>query len=225
MNATQSNHMLHMAQADALLKPGDATHIAVKSGAWSDSDTWANGKVPSDGVSVHIPAELSITYDMTSSPNLGIVRVDGELNFSREKSTEMRVETIVTTHGSRFDVGNMNDEIPAGVEVEIIFRDTPINRFEDPEMLSHGLVAFGEVDIQGAEKESHLTIKNDVPKGATSMIVEGDLTNWKVGDTILVVGTKYVGEDKYGVLQTQDETRKIVKVDSDGRVHFDKPLD
>lgn len=225
METTQTTHMMeHMQQANALLDPSDATHVAVKNGAWSDPATWADGNIPDQDANVHIPDGISILYDVRTSPNLGTIRVDGALTFSRAHSTELRVETIVTTMGSHFDAGSMTDPIPADVEIDIIFRDTPIDRNVDPDMLGHGLVAFGEVDIQGAAKESHLVIKDDVPAGATSMAVEGDLTNWQPGDTILVVGTKYLGEDEYGVLMTQDETRTIVRVEGD-TIHFDEPLD
>ncbi|ASP23209.1 alginate lyase 7 (plasmid) [Antarctobacter heliothermus] len=219
-----TSHMVHMQQANALLDPSDATHVAVKNGAWSNPGTWADGIVPGRDAMVHIPDGISIVYDVKSSPALGTIRLDGDLTFTRAHSTEMRVETIVTTMGSHFDAGSMADPIPANVEINIVFRDTPINTSDDPDMLGHGLVAFGEVDIQGAAKESHLVIKQDVPAGATSMAVEGDLTNWTAGDTILVVGTKYLGEDNNGVLMTQDETRTIVKVEGD-RIYFDKPLD
>ena len=224
MNTHDPVHMKHMAQANALVDPSAATHVAVRNGSWSDPDTWANGNVPSENSIVHIPDEISIFYDMRSSPDLEAVRVDGALSFTRAHSTEMRVETIVTTMGSRFDAGSMADPIPAGVDLDIIFRDTPIDRSEDPDMLGHGLVAFGHVDIQGAAKESHLVLKDDVPAGATSMDVEGDLTNWQPGDTILVVGTTYRGENDYGVLMTEDETRTITKVDGD-TIHFDEALD
>ncbi|MEI4234235.1 G8 domain-containing protein [Roseovarius sp. D22-M7] len=224
MSTLDTVHMEHMDQANSLIDAGDATHIAVRNGAWSDPDTWADGNVPDKNAIVHIPGEISILYDMRSSPELEGVRVDGELTFTRAHSTEMRVETIVTTMGSRFDAGSMTDPIPAGVDLDIIFRDTPIDRSDDPDMLGHGLVAFGQVDIQGAAKESHLVLKDDVPAGATSMAVEGDTTNWQPGDTILVVGTTYLGENEYGVLMTQDETRTITKVDGD-TIHFDEALD
>lgn len=212
-----------MQQAEALLSARNATHVAVKDGNWSDPNTWADGKVPGSFANIHIPAEISILYDVENSPDLGTLRVDGNLSFTREHSTEMRVETIVTTMGSHLDVGSMADPIPADVEVNIVFRDTPIDMSVDPEMLGHGLVAFGEVDIQGAAKEGHLVIKGDVAAGSTSMAVEGDLTNWQAGDTILVVGTTYLGEDSDGVLMTEDETRTIVRVEGD-RIYFDEPL-
>ncbi|WP_372674981.1 G8 domain-containing protein [Aquicoccus sp.] len=213
-----------MEQANALLYSSDATHIAVKNGAWSDPDTWANGNVPNNDSTIHIPGEISILYDMRSSPELETVRVDGDLTFTRAHSTEMRVETIVTTMGSRFDAGSTADPIPADIDLDIIFRDTPIDSSDDPDMLGHGLVAFGQVDIQGAAKEGHLVLKDDVPAGATSMAVDGDLTNWQPGDTILVVGTTYLGENDYGVLMTEDETRTITKVEGD-TIHFDEALD
>lgn len=223
MNTTHS--LAHsMEQANALFAIDKATHVAVRDGNWTDPNTWEGGKVPTDEAIIHIPEGISIRYDARTSPDLGMLRVDGNVKFARDHSTEMRIETIVTTPGSSFDIGSMGDPIPASVTVDIVFRDTPIDTAADPEMLGHGLVAFGDVDIQGAAKQGHLVIKGDVPAGATSMAVEGDLNNWKAGDTILVVGTTYLGENSKGVLMTEDETRTITRVEGD-TIHFDTPLD
>ena len=72
----ETSHTQHMQQAYNLLAPEDATHVAVRSGSWSDPSTWAGGKVPDDSSSIQIPEGISILYDVRSSPNLEIVRVD-----------------------------------------------------------------------------------------------------------------------------------------------------
>ncbi|MEL6573360.1 MAG: G8 domain-containing protein [Pseudomonadota bacterium] len=195
-----------MAQANQLANPSDATHVAIKSGNWSDPSTWEGGRVPGSEADVYIPESTMVTYDMDSDASLSTVRVDGHLKWSTTTDTSMLVETIVTAHGSKLEIGSEADPIPSDISASVTFRDTPINLSIDPEQLSHGLVAFGEVEIHGAAKESHLTLKGSTDRGDKTIEVDGDLTNWKVGDTVLLVGT---GNG------SADEERVITAVDGD----------
>ncbi|MEY8800925.1 G8 domain-containing protein [Leisingera sp. XS_AS12] len=223
MKMHMDGHSEHMAQADALFKAAEATHVVVQDGDWSDPATWEGGKVPGEGAMVLVSAGKTVTYDSSSSAELSMVRVDGTLTWSRSQDTSMHVETIVTSPGSQIEVGSMADPMPAHITATITFTDGPIDLARDPGQISHGLVAFGEADIQGAAKESHLKIAGGANAGDTSITVEGSTANWQPGDQILLVGTKYLGEDSNGVLKTQDETRTIVSVDGN-KITFDKPL-
>lgn len=214
----------HTDAADSLLKAAKATHVAVRDGNWSDPDTWQGGRVPDAGSLIHIPSDVSITYDVKTSPAFGTLRLDGTLSWTHAHDTEMLIETVVTSAGSLLEIGTADDPLPAHITADVVFRDTPLNMKADPALLSHGLVAHGKVSIEGAEKESFLTLEDAARAGDTKITAEGDLGNWTVGDTILIVGTKYVGEDRNGVLQTQDEERTIVAIDGD-TITFDRPLD
>jgi len=216
-------HAQHAAQVEALFAPGEATHVAVSNGDWSNASTWNTGQVPGEGALVLIPEGRKVVYDANSSVELEMVRVDGTLSWSRDQDTSMHVETILSSHGSHLEIGTMEDPIPANVSAEITFTDGPIDLKTDPGQLGHGLVTFGEVNINGAEKADHLTMNGGANAGATSIVVEGAATGWEPGDQILLVGTEFLGEGPDGALQTQDETRTIVSVDGN-KVTFDKPL-
>ncbi len=211
MNITE-----HMAQIKSLAPLEKVTHVAVSNGAWSDSATWKNGQVPDAEASVFIPKGIAVTYDANDKTPLSTVRVAGTLDWATSEDTTMLVETIVTEMGSSLVVGSADGgSVDATASARIVFRDTPIDTRTDPTMLSHGLVAFGEVEIAGATKETYLEIKgNSVKQGATSVALDGDLMNWSVGDTILFVGT---GDG------SRDETRTIVSV-AGNTVTFDKAL-
>lgn len=211
---THAMHAQHTAQANALANPNDATHVAVNDGDWSDPGTWATGRVPGSEAKVLIRDGVSVTYDMDSNVALKTVRVDGDLTWSTDQNTHMRVETIVTSHGSKITIGSADNPIPANIDALITFRDTPINTQQDPGQLSHGLVTFGEVDIYGATKESHLTLDGDVNRGDRSIDVDGNLNNWEIGDTILLVGT---GSG------SRDEERTITGINGD-TITFDRAL-
>ena len=208
------DHAMHTEQADRLANPDDATHVAIKSGDWSDPSTWEGGRVPGAEAKVHVPDGVSVVYDVDSDVPLDTVRVDGHLTWATDQHTEMLVETIVTSHGSLLEVGSVNNAIDDNVDAVITFRDTPINAGQDPDQLSHGLVAFGEVNVQGATKESHLTIEGSVNRGDRSIEVDGDLGNWDVGDTIVIIGT---GDGSH------DEERTITGISGD-TITFDRAL-
>ncbi len=220
----EATHEMHAMQANALLAAGDATHTAIRSGDWTDPGTWNGGRVPDAEALVHIPEDMSVTYDARSDVPLQIVRVDGTLSWALNKDTKMVVETIVTTHGSRFEVGTADNPVRADVDAEIVFRDTPLDTVADPGQLGHGLVAFGEVDIHGASKNSFVTM-DGVSAGATAVEVSGDTVNWTVGDTLLFVGTSYEGLNSWEekILETQDEERVITAINGD-TITFDRPL-
>lgn len=184
-----SSHEMHMAQANALANPDDATHVAVKSGAWSDPSTWEGGRVPGAEAQVLIPENVMVLYDVDEDVPLQTVRVDGHLKWATDQDTEMLVETIVTSHGSLLEIGNGNNAVNANVDALITFRDTPLDLKADPDQLSHGIVAFGEVTVQGEAKESHLTLDGAVNRGDRIIDVNGDLSGWSVGDSIVIIGT------------------------------------
>ena len=220
----EATHAMHATQANALLAPEKATHTAVRSGDWTDPATWSGGGVPGAEARVHIPEDMTVTYDARSDVALEIVRVDGTLSWEQKKDTKMVVETIVTTYGSNLEIGTADAPVRSNVDAEIVFRDTPLDTAVDPGRLGHGIVAFGEVEIQGATKESFLTM-DGVSAGSTTVDVSGDTTNWNVGDTLLFVGTEYEGltswEEK--ILKTQDEERVITGIKG-GTITFDSPL-
>ncbi len=220
----EATHGMHAMQANGLLAPGNATHTAIRSGDWTDPGTWSGGRVPGAEARVHVPEDVSVTYDARSDVPLEIVRVDGTLSWAQTQDTKMVVETIVTTQGSHLEIGTADNPVRPGSDAEIVFRDTALNTAVDPGQLGHGLVAFGEVDIHGASKESFLTM-DGVSAGATEVAVSGDTTNWTVGDTLLFVGTTYEGLTSWEeqVLKTQDEERVITAINGD-TITFDRAL-
>ncbi|NEO98777.1 MAG: hypothetical protein F6K58_08880 [Symploca sp. SIO2E9] len=206
----------HVALLD-LLPPEKATHRAIADGNWTDSAIWEGGLVPGEDADVFIPEGIAVTYDVPpgGNPELHYVRVNGELHFATNQDTAMKVDTLMTDVKSTFTIGTEENPMPAHFNASIEIADNgPITdiRKIDPLQLSRGVITHGKVSIQGAEKESHLVMKA-AEAGDTTIKVEGDASGWQVGDTIVVVGTKYLGEDKNGQLITQDEEVTITDID------------
>lgn len=211
---TQATQLRNMAQADAMAHPETATHIAIRSGHWSDPATWACNEVPQEEARVLIPDHVTVKYDVASDVPLKTVRVDGGLIWATDQNTDMLVETIVTTPGSVFEIGTVDAPVAAHVHATITFRDTAIDRTIDPDQISHGLVAYGKVTLQGALKNSYIMVAGSANRGDRTVGAMESLDHWAVGDTVVVVG---IG------CGNPDEERKIAAITGD-QITFDRPL-
>lgn len=196
-----------------LVSMDKVTNMAMKSGEWSDPTVWG-GTVPAANARVHIPADVMVTYDLSSSPLLKTVRIDGSLMFSRTKSTGLTVETLVVMCGS-LDIGTKESPIPANINVNIKFRsDTNIDTNEDPMQEGRGLVNMGALRIHGEMKSTFHQLANGVSKGGKNLVLNKLPRNWKVGDRVVLTGSKFKGGNVSGVYQgTEDEVRTIAAID------------
>ena len=224
-----------------------ATHVAVSNGDWFDPATWANGQIPNNGALVHIPKDVSVTYEGSTNINLFIVRVDGNLTFTAEngQATKMVVDTMITAPGSTLAV---NARAETDGPVDIVFAETQpsafgghytdhssgdgvIGRYDwDPDQLSLGLVASGTVDIKGKDIDAKGQLATGPHAGEIEIALDMDLgaSGWKPGQTIVIGGTKFAERNADATVDFQDEVRVIVDIrTSDGQmiVTLDRPLD
>ncbi len=109
-------------EALARLMPGEsmATHVAVASGSWFDSDVWSPAEVPGEGAIVRIPAATRVRYEGASEAHLFMVRVDGDLELSASsgQTTLMVVDTLLGTSASRLAIDAAAPQ-SGPVEIEI----------------------------------------------------------------------------------------------------------
>lgn len=213
-NMMHDVQMRHMEQANAIADPERATHLAVRSGVWSDPSIWSGNAVPAEEAFVVIPNHISVKYDVDSDVPLKTVRVDGALTWLTDAHTEMVVETIVTTPASVFEIGSEDRPVADHVHAIITFRDTPIDGITDYEQVSHGLVAYGKVAMQGAMKRSYAMLAGSANRGDRTIGAMESLEHWAVGDTVVVVG---IG------CGNPDEERTIAAIHED-QITFDRPL-
>ncbi len=238
MDAHASHHG-HASHLD-LMPVGDdgaairATHVAVNNGDWFNPSTWADGEVPGDGAMVHIPAGVSVAYEGASDAALFMVRVDGKLDMYADNgtATKMVVDTLLTSAGSALNVEANNGN--SGT-VDVVFAEgTPPPEFAshykdtsdgdgvlgrsswDPDQLSLGLVAEGDVNIQGQAVDGNMRLAEGPAAGAAQLVfdlTEGEDPGWAAGQKIVVGGSDYLGHDETGDFQTQDEVRSITNVE------------
>ena len=176
--------------AMALATPENATHKVVASGNWSDASTWENGVLPSDGDRVYIPASTTLTVDGVIEARLYTLRIDGTLNFATDVNTELRVDTLVGSPSSTFEMGTAENPIDDSVTSQVTIIDTgEIDRVFDPTGISRGIVLHGKVSIHGAAKTSWSTTANAPRAGDTTLTLSSLPSNWDIGDTLVIAGT------------------------------------
>lgn len=189
--------------------------VAVQSGNWSDPDTWG-GNVPGDGSVVSIPSGVEVVFDAVSA-RIKTINLEGTFTFSREKNTQLNVETFFSQASSRFEIGTADEPIPPGIKAQVtIIDEGPIDLEEDYAQISKGMMLMGEVRVYGTEKTSWLPLVSFPKIGDSSISLEEVPAGWEVGDDIVITGTEPDNPES-------DEKRKIAEM-SGTSVVLDEPL-
>jgi hypothetical protein len=198
-------HTTHKGEADqkdhdaliALVPEANATHVAIRSGSWTDPKVWQNGIVPGDGANVLISQGVKVIYATQSDARLKTVRLNGILEFAHNKNTKMLVDTFVNTSEGKLWMGTAKKPIQANKTARIIFTgDRPIDTSWDPKQMSRGLISHGEAAIQGADKLDFVALKGDAIAGSNKLVLDLPAgskvpTGWRVGDRLVLGGTSY----------------------------------
>ena len=210
--------------AMGLVPVAEATHTAVADGAWSSPATWSGAQVPDTGARVFIPVSRRVTFDVSVSPDLQWLRVDGELDWATTFDTELRVDTVVAMGALR--IGTQAEPIRPDATARIIFTDAgALDMASDPLLLGRGLIAMGPLQAWGDERMPRfLPLPADVMAGATSFDVGTMPRGWRVGDTVVIAGTRYTGVlYTFPMSASDDEVRRIVAIEGNTLV-LDAPL-
>ena len=213
-----------------LISDSDITHTAVNSGSWFDNQTWDGGIIPNDHAWVLIPEGIRVMYDQESQTPIRGIEARGVLKFSPNQSSLLRVDTLVIEHSGELIIGTESNPVRSDVSVNIqIIDNGNIDLNRDPSMFGRGILAMGRVSIHGEEKTTHLKVANDPLINQTQITLSQSPTNWKIGDTLVLAGTKYSGwkwdNNAQSVLYhgTQDEILTITEVQGNV-INFDPPL-
>ena len=224
--AEQAQEMMAGMPLLDLVPHSEATHVAVKSGSWSDPTVWKNGEVPDRGANVLIPEDFGVTYDTNSDARLNTLRVDGSLKFASAKNTKMLIDTFVVAPDGQLTIGTKDNPVQADKTAQIIFTsDSPIDKEWDPTLLSRGLVSHGQAKIYGAEKLDFVALQGNALKGDNELVL--DLPNgastpsgWQVGDQLVLGGTSYKpGGSNEDNTRFRDEVLTITAINGN-RIRF-----
>ena len=229
LNAQHEEHEAVLNLADV----ADATHIATSDGGWFEASTWRGGSIPGTNSRVYIPNGVRVTYQGSSSLALKTVRIDGTLFFAYWRNTKMVVDTLLVSHDGELVVGDSENPIGDNFTAEVQFANNgDIDIAWDEELLSRGLVSLGRVEIHGAKKSPFLKVARAPMAGSRSLILESVPENWRIGDVIVITGTRKQGYDIRELRTatdldwrgTEDEVVTITDINN-RRITFDQELE
>lgn len=227
-----SNHNMmaeHMA-ALALVAYEDATHMTVASGDWCDPNIWHNRAVPGDDARVVVSLDHKVNYALVDTARLHTLRVDGELHFATDKNTRITFDTLMLDPRGTLTIGTEQKPLSSNIKANLVIADNgDIDVDWDPLLLSRGVIAHGTLRIHGAKKTPHIKLGQDAYASENTLILESAPQGWRVGDTLVVTGTRFSGwkwDNSIGAVRyhaTQDEVRTITGI-TGNTVTLDSPL-
>lgn len=106
------------AQFERLIPNNTATHIAIKSGQWTNPSTWNKGSVPNESSIVIIPENIEINYNTNSNQHIFAIRNDGIMTFWAPNGAKRKliVDTFVNSTSSFLNI-NASQETSGTIEI------------------------------------------------------------------------------------------------------------
>jgi len=198
------------------------SYAAVNDGNWSDPETWESGQVPTDGSGVVIADGTTVTIAAQITTRVKYLNVAGTLRHAPDTDTKLRVETLETQPGSRYEIGTASTPIRRNVTAEVeVIDEGPIDESIWPDRKNKGLMLRGDIEIVGAEKTPWSTLAQAPTAGDASIELSAEPAHWSPGDTVVVPGTEPYESTS---LDHKDEKRTISSI-TGATVTFESPLD
>ncbi len=217
-----------------LIPHAEASHVAVADGDWSDPAIWDVRSVPSDCAIVLIPDGRSVRYDMSSSPRIDRIRVDGALTWALDKSTELLVETLLVTKTGVLEIGTGHtNRLPEQFQARIIISGcscgidphvpTDMDITVDPSLMGRGVLGDGVFRAFGAFRTRYVqTADGNAPLASNNVLAFDTVpSDWQVGDTIDVPGTRAQVVNRVFV---EEQERRTIVAKTSTSVTLDAPL-
>ncbi|HEV2199125.1 MAG TPA: G8 domain-containing protein [Bryobacteraceae bacterium] len=201
------------------------TAVSAASGAWSDTATWASGKIPGEGDRVLIRAGDAVTYDVASGANISCLEVHGKLSFRTDRDTRLKTANIMVQETGVLEVGTPSNPVAAGALAEIVIADRIVDRKLDPAELGNGIEALGKVTMSGAVKlPTFVRLAQEPLAGQKTMVTEQAAETWRAGDQIVIADTRQLRESERGDnYRAQDEKLEIASI-SGNRINLTSAL-
>jgi hypothetical protein len=205
------DHEVPFAQLDA----SRASHLAARSGDWSDPGTWSSG-VPTAGARVVIPRDVTVSVTVPIAvAALDWVRVEGRLSFSPLKNGQLSVGTVLVTPTGTLSIGAPDRTVDPGKTVSLLFapRSDTIRRRDHFDMLG-GLIVLGHLSIYGAPKAGFAVPSNLLAPGVSRLTFLTLPTGWNVGDELLFPAAAAASEDEQRHIASVSNDRTTITLSS-----------
>jgi hypothetical protein len=200
------------AAALELVRDCAVTDAATQSGAWSNPQTWRDGRIPANDARVLIPENIVVEVDgIGDTTELDWVRVDGRMRFAADRNTALALRTLVVSEHGRLEIGTDGARVRADVSAKLHFAPRRgRDHAGDPYDLAGGLISHGTVQMFGAARTPHRATHQILTRATARLAFPEPVSGWRTGDTLLIPGTDAWSD--------QDELRTISTVSDDGRV-------
>ncbi|MDB6005437.1 MAG: hypothetical protein JWR15_2424 [Prosthecobacter sp.] len=224
---------------------------SAQSGAWSDSATWAGGKVPPAGASVQVRSGHKVAYDLNSTQVIRAVFVAGTLSFARDRDTQLNVGLIKIQPGDDTSEEGFNcdahlpeaDPSKPKPALEVGTAEQPVDAKHtalirlvylegmDAQSCPAIVCCGGRMEFHGAEM-NHTWVKlgATAKPGEITIPLAEAVSGWRVGDHVFITSTtrqtKRPPEKTFRPTVrdlTQTEER-IIRAVSGTQVTLDQPL-
>ena len=123
------------------------------------------------------------TVNLPTVGTFDYAEVGGTLRASRSANISVKFTTLVILPGGTLDVGSPADPIPAGIPVELIVQNVPIDVTKDPFQWGNGIASFGTFTVNSRYRTPAAALAADVQAG--SCISRSPLSGWEWGRTRL----------------------------------------
>ncbi len=187
------------------------------SGTWSDPKSWKGGVVPKEGDRILIHANHRIVINQPLTPHYRTIKLEGELAFNPHRNTALYVDTLLSESGSILRIGEPRHPIDADKTARLIISDyhnegmitnDPQSPDYDPLRIGQGIITNGLFLAHGASKTPYVAIEGEgVTKGSQTIPLAEAVEGWRVGDTVVILGTSPSG--------IESEVRTITAIDGE----------
>jgi hypothetical protein len=226
---------------------------SAKDGPWSDPKTWSPERLPKAGDRVLVARGTRVRYDVARPDVLRLVQIVGSLTFARDRDTELnvgllKVQNSDTCSESGFSC-DFSDVNQAGEPLSPIAGTLPtleVGTLEEPIPAEHTarirlhylegmekndapalVCCAARMELHGAPmSRTWVKLGADVKGGDTAVKLSEPVTGWRVGDEVIVTGSKKRSRRTGGQYDGNglgSEERKITKIEGQA-ITLDKPL-
>lgn len=196
--------------AATLLDLEQTTHTVVKSGRWSDADTWHEGQSPIAHARVRVPRGTTLTIDTQLAPAIDWIAVEGELNFATDADTRLRVCTILVKRGGALKIASAAAPLAAEHSAEIVFLPRSSAKIPDRFDITGGLISLGTAEVYGAFKTPFALPVATLKSGQRTISFGESLVGWQAGDELLFPAACSDEQDERITIQSISADRKSV---------------
>ncbi len=172
---------------------GQPTITTLRGGNWSDPSIWSLGRAPTDGDRVAIAEGTVVSYSQVSNARLDALEISGSLIFSTVADTRLTVANVTVMPSGTLQIGTPSNPVSAQVKAELVIADKPLDVVNDPRQYGTGLIALGTVTIVGSPiAQTWSRLASEPRAGDRSIVVAGDVSNWRPGGTVVLPDTRQV---------------------------------